>query len=45
MARGKVKHIYDFSATVEWKLEVNSANDASGSFSIEDISGDKEYEI
>ena len=45
MARGKVKHIYDFTATVDWKLEGNSANDASGSFSIGDISGDREYDI
>lgn len=45
MARGKVKHIYDFTATVDWKLELNDANDANGSFSIDDISGDREYEI
>lgn len=45
MARGKVKHIYDFTATVDWKLELNSANDSNGSFSIDDISGDREYEI
>jgi hypothetical protein len=45
MARGKVKHIYDFSGTVDWVLETPSSDDAHGTLILEDISGDKEYEI
>lgn len=44
--RGKRKHIYDFSATVDWELEMDGdADGLKGSFSIEDVSGDREYEI
>lgn len=44
--RGKRKHIYDFSATVDWELEMKGdADDIKGSFSIEDVSGDCEYDI
>jgi activator of HSP90 ATPase len=44
--RGKRKHIYDFSATVNWELEMaGDADDLKGSFAIEDVSGDREYEI
>ena len=46
MNRGKRKHIYDFSAIVDWALEMEGdADDLKGSFAIEDISGDREYEI
>jgi hypothetical protein len=45
MARGKVKHIYDFSGTADWVLEVSSSDDAHGNFTFEDITGDKEYDI
>jgi hypothetical protein len=44
--RGKRKHIYDFSASVDWRLEMEGdADDLKGSFSIEDVSGDREYDI
>mmetsp|Transcript_21703 Transcript_21703/g.31584 ORF Transcript_21703/g.31584 Transcript_21703/m.31584 type:complete len:395 (-) Transcript_21703:80-1264(-) len=45
MARGRVKHIYDFSASGDWVLEMEGADDAAGTYQIEDISGDREYEI
>lgn len=45
MARGKVKHIYDFSGSAEWVLEVSDSDDANGTVILEDISGDQEYEI
>ncbi|CAE7536575.1 HOP3 [Symbiodinium microadriaticum] len=46
MARGKVKHIYDFSASVEWEIEMDSLdNDITGSYQVEDISGDREYDF
>jgi hypothetical protein len=45
MARGKVKHIYDFSGTADWFLESSSGDDARGTFILEDITGDREYEI
>lgn len=46
MARGKVKHIYDFSATVDWVIEMDDAeSDITGSYQVEDISGDREYEF
>jgi hypothetical protein len=45
MARGKVKHIYDFSGTADWVLEVSSAEDARGTFTFEDITGDLDYDI
>lgn len=46
MARGKVKHIYDFSATVDFVVDMDSADkDITGTLQIEDISGDREYEF
>jgi activator of HSP90 ATPase len=44
MNRNKIKHIYDFTADLEWKLESNFGN-ISGSVRVDDITADKEYEI
>jgi hypothetical protein len=51
MARGKTKHMCDFSLTVKWSLVVTygdnnkSPNKIAGSISVIDITADKEYEI
>jgi hypothetical protein len=35
MARGKVKHIYDFSATVEWAIDLDEAeSDITGTYQV-----------
>jgi hypothetical protein len=44
MIRNKVKHIYDFTADVGWKLESSFGN-MTGTIHIEDITADREYEL
>lgn len=47
--RGKVKHVYDFTATCDWKLTVmessHSAEKFNGTIIMNDITGDKDYEF
>lgn len=47
--RGKVKHVYDFTATCEWKLTVMESSSVPesccGTIVMNDITGDKDYEF
>jgi activator of HSP90 ATPase len=44
MARGKRKHIYDFTIDLQWELEVDEQK-ALGSIKLIDVNADGEYEI
>ena len=47
--RGKTKHVYDFTATCDWKLSVmessQSAETVTGTIILNDITSDKDYEF
>ena len=47
--RGKIKHVYDFTATCDWELTVmessHSAETFNGTIIMNDITGDKDYEF
>jgi DNA uptake protein ComE-like DNA-binding protein len=47
--RGKVKHVYDFVATCDWKLSVmdssSSREEITGTIIMNDITGDKDYDF
>lgn len=47
--RGKTKHVYDFTATCDWKLTVMEASGSpeviKGTIIMNDITGDKDYEF
>lgn len=44
LARGKRKHIYDFTIDLQWELEVDDAK-ALGTIKLIDVNADGEYEI
>lgn len=47
--RGKTKHVYDFTATCDWKLTLMetslSSEDFNGTIIMNDITGDKDYDF